>query len=45
MILRCSNDKRASAMLSDYPGSHMVALGFIWLTPPFERISHYTLSA
>jgi hypothetical protein len=33
MVLRSSNDNRASAIFFDYPACRMVTLTFIWLTP------------
>jgi hypothetical protein len=43
MVLRSSNDNRASAIFVDRPACHMVTLAFIWLTPSFERTSYYIL--
>jgi hypothetical protein len=43
MVLRSSNDNRASAIFFDCPACRMVALAFIWLTPSFAPTSYYTL--
>ena len=43
MVLRSSNDNRASAIFFDCPACRMVTLAFIWLTPSFDRTSYYTL--
>ena len=43
MILRSSNDNRASTIFFDCPACRMLMIAFIWLTPSFERTSYYTL--